>query len=216
MYTSPLSSAYGMNFTAPKQNDKTGDAAAETSAQQNTESARPRRISAYTGGASSLSEIKSMINAALKGVEPDGNGRVTFAQLEKHREAMEKEFAEKVKADLRELGVAEDIDFRLVADPSSGKVEVVSNHEDKGKVEQYLKDNPEVVEQFKQIQTIANLDRARQFNGISRADMKRQIQMEALGNFFMSASSNGMGTGSMVMDYFQGSASLMNGLNMRV
>ncbi|MFV0420647.1 hypothetical protein [Oleidesulfovibrio sp.] len=218
MYTSSISSAYGMNFTANTlKNEKNDEAEAEqAAAKESLENVKRPRVSAYTGGASSMKEIKAMINAALEGIEPSSNGKITFAMLDEHRNKMEKDFAEQVKADLRELGVAEDIDFRLVADPVTGNVEVVSSHADKAKVEQYLKDNPEMVEKFKQIQTISNLDRARQFNGISKTDMKREIQMEALGSFFMSATNNGMGAGSMMMDYFQGSASIINGLNMRI
>ncbi len=215
MYTSLSASIANISRTADMV-DKAARGEAHAEKSGTVQGKKNVQKTSYGTDVASMDELKAILELALKGITPDANGKVTFAMLEKHREELGVAFSEAVKADLRELGVAEDIDFRLVVAPVTGEVQVISEHPHKGMVEQYLADNPHMVEQFTQIQAMSNLDRIRRFNGIPSGDIKHQIQMESLNEFFVSANNGGMGAASLLLEYADGAASMMTGLNMRV
>lgn len=213
MYTNGIYGSSGISYNFANDTQRSGQQ--ENAAQQARQnSARPAML--YTGS-NSMAGIAKMVEASLEGVEPDANGKITFEQVRKHKEAMQEEFSEQVKADLKELGVAEDIEFRLVANPTSGGIEVVTDHEDKALIEKYFKANPEMAEKFNKIEMLGNLDRAKQYQGLPPGQMKKDFQMQAMDYFLGNAQNNGMSMASGMMDFSAaGSSFLMGGLNRMV
>ncbi len=197
MYTSGLSTSEGLAYSGLKNESATGESAASESS---TSRITARRASMYTGSSNTMAGIAREVEAALSGVEPDKNGRITFQRVAEHKKAREEEFANQVKKDLLALGVDEDIEFRLVSN-SSGGVSVVSDHEDAAMVERYFKANPEMAEQFSQIEMLGNFDRARQYQSKPVSDMRKEIQMQAVSAFMNTAQGNGMSLVSELMDF---------------
>lgn len=197
MYTSSIDRVDGLSYTGLR----TDTRASENNSAQEAEKPRAqlRRASMYTGN-NTMSGIAREVEAALAGVEPDANGRITFKQLEEHKKTKEADFAEKVKSDLRALGVDEKIEFRLVSD-NNGGVSVISDHKEAALIERYFKANPKMVEEFNKIQMIGNFDRARQFQDRPITDMRKEIQMQGAALFMNSAMTNGMSLASELMDF---------------
>ncbi|GFM33670.1 hypothetical protein LN040_01595 [Desulfovibrio subterraneus] len=210
MYTSSIDRIDGLSYSGLRSDSRT----TENSSTQEAEKTRvqARRASMYTAN-NTMSGIAREVEAALAGVEPDSNGRITFKQLEAHKGKMESEFAEKVKTDLRALGVDEKIEFRLVSD-NNGGVSVLSDSKDAALVERYFKANPKMVDEFNKIQMIGNFDRARQFQDRPVTDMRKEIQMQGAALFMSSAMNNGMSLASELMDFnAEGYTSGMFGLS---
>ncbi len=212
MYTSSIDRIDGLSYSSLRNESRTtGSETDETAVARQ----QARRATMYTAN-NTMSGIARQVTAALEGVEPDSNGRITFQQVADHKKALEEAFAEDVKADLKELGVDEDIEFRLVAD-NAGGVAVVSDHPDAELVERYFKANPEMVERFNKIEMLGNFDRAREFQSRPITDMRKEIQMQAVDAFMTSASDNGMSMMSELMDFSaSGYTSDMFGLNLSV
>lgn len=214
MYTSSIRPMAGYTYSQNSENAKAQQGA--ESASESGSSTQSRRFSGVASGGVP-GDVFMQLRGALDGIEPDANGRITFKQVQEHKKALEEEFTAVVKADLRKLGVDEDINFRLVENPADGKVVVISDHPDKELVEKYLQANPDVVEQFQHIEKLGNLDRARSFQKTPITDIKQSLQTSAVEAFFSAAIDNGMGLYSQVMDlHASGYTSGMAGIQRRV
>lgn len=213
MYTNSIDRVDGITYSGLRNEPRTTD---ETSSESTVSRQQARRASMYTGGTSSMAGIARQVQAALAGVEPDSNGRITFKQVEEYKKTQEASFAEDVKSDLRELGVDEDIEFRLVSDGKGG-ISVISDHPDADLVERYFKANPEMVDRFNSMEMLGNFDRARQFQDRPVTDMRKAIQMEGVAAFMSAAQGNGMSLVSELMDFSAaGYTAGMFGLNLSV
>lgn len=153
----------------------------------------------------------SQLSAVLKEISPNASGKLTFSMVEDYRKDLEEEFSAKVREDLTKLGVDKDVEFRVVTNEKTGGVSVITDSEDKAKIEKYFKDNPDMVKKFQKIQTLSNLEKARKAEGYSAQDVKTRLQMEA-----MSAWWSEDGASSQIMDFTGGQATFLAGLSARV
>ncbi|MEG1610150.1 MAG: hypothetical protein RR317_03110, partial [Bilophila sp.] len=119
-----------------------------------------------------------------------------------------KEFEAKVKADLKELGVDEKVKFQVVSN-KDGSVDIISDSEDKAKIEKYFADNPDMVKKFNKIQSLTNVEEARKTQNIDVTATRQRIQIESMTAWF---ANTGRGVSS-IMDFTGGSSALMAGLN---
>jgi hypothetical protein len=178
-----------------------------------------------SGSASASSGISGMLSGegrqelqkALEAMKQEGYTSFSFADIEDYRQKLEKDFSSAVREDLKTMGVDPDIEFQLVLD-ASGNAAVVSDHPDKAAVEQYLKDNPEMVGVFKHIQALSNLKKAQQRasarNSEFTRDVKRSLQAEALQAFFEASDNNGQDYFSQIATFGSKDAtSFLLGLN---
>ena len=198
---------------------------------KNTETAGTNAGSASSGnyaassGSSAASglltpEGRAELGRALANMRKEGFTSFTWDDIEKYRKALEADFTKAVKADLAEMGVDPDIQFTLVMD-AYGQVSVVSNHPDKAYIEEYLKDNPEMVDTFKHIQALSNLKRSQQRAAVQgnnfAKDMKASLQAEAVQAFFATTDNGGMDYFSQIANFGSNDAtSWLLGLNQKV
>ena len=105
------------------------------------------------------------------------NDRVTFGQINIYRQQMEEEYAKKIVEDFEKLGIDSKVSFQL-KENAAGKLEVTSSYADKDKIQKYFDDNPEMVDKYKEIQILANLEAARKNMNIQPSELKKRIQIE--------------------------------------
>lgn len=119
----------------------------------------------------------------------NASDRVTFQTLRDYRDQLQDRFTGKLRGDLLEAGVDPDISFRLVSNSDGTGVKVISDHPDKEKIEQYFKDNPEMVQEFEKIQALNKMEEARKNQRIDIKTIKSRIQMESMTAWFSDTSS---------------------------
>lgn len=176
----------------PGRTAKTGDAASS--------------FGGATSGVSGMltAEGRQELQKALEAMKKAGYTSFSFTEVEDYRKKMEAEFSSAVRSDLKEMGLDPDIQFQLVLD-ASGNLQVISDHEDKAAVEQYFKDNPEMVDVFKHIQALSNLKKSQQKastqNSSFTRDLKRSLQAEAIEAFFAETDNNGQDYFSQIANF---------------
>lgn len=173
--------------------------------QASSTSTNKRAGNAY--GISASSGVgQAALNRALSEMGNSGS-RVTFKDIANYQKELETRFSASLRMDLYEQGVDMNTEFSLNMS-SEGEIEVLCNDPvAKEKIINYLKDNPEVCEDFGYIQALANLDRARK--GPAGASMlmdsivqsKKAIQLEAVNTFFDEALSSGMKYSSLMASF---------------
>ncbi len=168
------------------------------------------------------SRTRQALSEAIAVIRTRSSDRITFETIETYRQTMEKQFSDNLREALRKKGVDPAIEFKLVAD-ANGDVKVISDHKDKASVEQYLKDNPRMVEQFQHIQALSNVQRTAENSvahstGSSVAQIKKQLQAQAVSEYFTMLEDSGASFASQIADFnSDGSqASYMLGLNYSV
>lgn len=177
---------------------------------------------AAAGGQSGMltADGRAEVQKALNAMKKEGYTSFSFADIEDYRQKLENDFSSAMRADLKEMGVDPDIEFQLVMD-AYGNVQVVSNHPDKGAIEIYLEDNPEMVDVFKHIQALSNLKRSQQkatsTNAAFTRDLKRSLQAEAIESFFAATDNNGQDYFKQIASFGSNDAtSFFLGLNQKV
>lgn len=166
------------------------------------------------------SDGRQELQKALTAMKKEGYTSFSFADIEDYRQKLEQDFASAVRSDLKEMGVDPEIEFQLVLD-AYGNITVVSEHKDKAAVEQYLKDNPEMVDVFKHIQALSNLKKSQQGSVAQNAaftrNLKRSLQAEAIQAFFETTDNNGQDYFSQIATFGSNAAtSYLLGLNTKV
>ena len=173
-------------------------------------------IQTYASGLLST-DGRAQLSKTIKAMKDQGYTNFSFEDIENYRNARELEFAQKVKADIRELGVDENIAFRLVAD-TYGTISVITDHPDKTIVELYIAANPDMAEEIQHIQSLANLRRVVQNTQVRNAEgaiqLKKSLQAEAVEAFFAMNDNNGQDWFSQIaaFDGSSESAQFMLGL----
>jgi hypothetical protein len=202
-----LYSAYGTDIY---QNQQANSAASKNTSSQSsaTGSGSSSQAGASSSYMSGLAGTLSMaIKAAMASLGLKDGDRVTFKTIAEARAKMEEEFQAIVKADLKELGVDESVNFRLITG-KDGKVQVQCATDDKKIIEKYLEDNPKVIEEFKKIQALANVEEARKAAGYDPRAIRNRIQVESLVAWFDDTGNSV----SNMMDYFNGNTMFAAGI----
>lgn len=198
-YTSQI---YGLTSGA-NQNNETASNALKTAL------AAQRSGTGYTKTSSTTqSALLSTLSETLNAMGLGSNDSVRFNQILQYRNQIAAGFESKVKNDLKNLGVDEKVNFKLVMGEDGG-IDVITDHEDKAKIEKYFKDNPDMVKLFQQIQSLTNVEEARKAQGIDVKSIRQRIQVESMTAWFANTGQNV----SSIMDFSGGSTALMAGLN---
>jgi ATP-dependent Lon protease len=174
---------------------------------------------AYSGNLLSTYSQKAL-QKAVAALKAQGESKVTFDGIEKYRRQQEADFSAEVRKDLRELGVDEKIQFQLVARPD-GSVSVITTHADKARIEQYLQDNPDMVEKIQEIQALSNRTKASEAftdpaSGVrALRNVRKELQAQAVQAFFEVAENSGTDFASQIASFDSdgGMASYLMGLN---
>ncbi len=177
---------------------------------------------AYSTGGLFSEHGQATLKRALQEMQGKAGGKVTFTKIAAHQKDLETEFTLSTRIALAEKGVDLDTPFTLTLD-GEGKINVDCNDAlAKETIEKYLKDNPKVIEQFSYIQSLANLDRARQSSAIQgwpqMKDMKATLQSEAIETFFNAALQSNMGYSPLMANFAEGAqnANFYSGLRYKV
>lgn len=188
--------------------DKTGDSSNEknTDKSANKTDSQKKQQSFY--GNSTANALSSLVSETLAGMGLSAGDSVSFRTIMEYRDKLGKEFESKVKADLKELGVDENVKFQVVSNKDGG-VSIISDSPDKAKIEKYFADNPDMVKAFNKIQSLTNVEEARKSQNVDVAATRQRIQVESMTAWF---TNTGKGVSS-IMDFTGGTSSLMAGLN---
>jgi len=165
---------------------------------------------AHTSAMQTVSAVVELTRAVMEKMGVGKNDRVSFRQINAYREQMEQEYADQIRKDFALLGVDPDISFQLKENEKGG-LTVSCTHPDKDKIQKYFDDNPELVKKYREIQTLANLEAARQRMNIQPAELKKRLQIEN-----MSAWWNAEGGSASIMGLSSGGTSWFSGVNARV
>ncbi len=152
---------------------------------------------AYVSPGKALLNANSRAINVIQQMKSEGVSVNSKALREKLAE-LEKDFSEQVKRELKERGVAEDVDFRVALD-DEGKVKVYSTHKDAKLVQQYFDDNPELAEKVADIEALSSLTGSLSANEKANVDisgLRKNLQMESLEHFFAGLEGSGTGEGS--------------------
>lgn len=154
------------------------------------------------------SALLSTLSQTLTAMGLGSNDSVSFNQILQYRNQIASGFESKVKSDLKTLGVDENVNFKLVTGEDGG-IEVITDHEDKAKIEKYFQDNPDMVKLFQQIQSLTNVEEARKAQAIDVKSVRQRIQIESMTAWFANTGQNV----NSIMDFSGGTTALMAGLN---
>lgn len=193
--------AYGLDFNTLSGRTKTTGSSASGSA------------SKQTGGTASggISSVASVLSEVLAGMGLSANDRVTFKEVLAYRDDMRKTFEQATKEGLRKAGVDENVKFQLVSDGKGG-VTVVTDSEDKAKIEKFFADNPDMVKAFNKIEALTNVEAARKSQSLDVKATRKRIEVESMTAWF---AGTGQSIGS-ILDFSGGQSSLIAGLNKTV
>lgn len=195
--TNPYSRGYGVEA------DDTARKAAEEKKAATSAGSYP--------SAQTLKDLAGIASSAMDAMGIPKNGNVTFGQISAYKEKLEKEYGDKLKTDLEKLGVDKDIKFQLKLG-KDGRMEVISDHPDKAKVQKYFDDNPDMVKKYKEIQSLADLDSARKNMQMNPTDLRKRIQVESLAAWW----DQGGNGGSAIGDFSGGDMAFYKGINATV
>lgn len=117
----------------------------------------------------------------------------------------------KIVNGLSNLGIDPNISFTIQVD-ENGKIQVISDHPDQAKLQQFFEENPELVKKYRQIETLAGIDDARKAMQISPNAMRKRIQIESMAAWWAGSGSSSSWFGT----YNSGNLSMLSGLNLNV
>ncbi len=148
----------------------------------NSSYASKQAQSAY--GMQQIDKLAEAMEAVMEGLGLSAGNRVTFSTITNYTETMKDELAQKVKDGLSELGIPKDTEYQVVTDYENDGIKVITDSPDKAKIEQFFRDNPELVEEFKQVQYLDNLEVARTSQDIALHLEISRIELQSMSGLF--------------------------------
>ena len=168
------------------------DTAATQQAQHSTtvtSSSASKLSSLYAGNSGTAQGLAAAVKAAMDDMNLSSTDKISFQTLMEYRDQLMSGFTEQVRTDLREAGVNEDVEFRLVSTQDGTGVQVLcDNADDKTIIEQYFTDNPDMVEQFEKLQGLSKMEETRKSQRIDVKSIQSRIQLESMTTWFSSSS----------------------------
>ncbi len=206
------SSIYAQMFLTAQSTDSSNstDSSEETSTSSAQDLFTQTDI-AKSYGLQSLSALSYAAEATFEGLGLNSNESVTFSQILGYKEEIQEKFSSKVADELEELGIPRDAKYTIATDYETGEIVVSSDSEYKAEIEKYFADNPEIVEEFQQIQYLSNLERASSNSSISEAQNVTKQQLQAMASSFYANPSS-----SIMSSYGTDSTSFGMGLSTMV
>lgn len=182
---------------------------------QSTPSASTALLRAAGSGyaaSTALSGVASTLGSLLSSMGLGASDKVSFQDLLDCREDLRQQFETTVKKGLRDKGVDENVTFQVVSDGNGG-VKIITDSQDKAKIEAYFAENPKLVEQFNQIEALTNVEAARKNGNLDVKAMRQRIEVESMTAWF---TGSGQSVGSILNFSGAQSALLLAGLNQKV
>lgn len=185
------SSSSGINFYQTEAEKKAQQEAAAKSGEQEQ----------YVSPGKALLNANSRALNIIRQMKEDGI-KVNSGAISEKLGELEQEFAEQVKRELKDRGIADDVDFRVSLD-EEGKVKVYSTHKDAKAVQQYFDDNPKLAEKVADIEALSSLKsslaKSQESAAANPVALRKNLQMESLDYFFAGFEGE---NGGNVMDAF--------------
>lgn len=162
-----------------------------------------------------LLRAASGASEALAGLKEKGLA-VTLDNVEQEIQRKETEFQLLVETSLKALGVDEDIEFKIALD-ENGKIVVNSSHEDKNKVQNFFDNTPALADEFKNIESLKNLQKNMQNSqGADMANIRRSIQLENMDAYFQGLQESQGSSNPLILAYSKNSILAMSGIDLSV
>ncbi|MGE4297069.1 MAG: hypothetical protein AB7E47_03485 [Desulfovibrionaceae bacterium] len=186
----------------------------ETESESSSSSVSSGALSSYGSGTTTMAGIKQKVESLLADIDPGEDGKLTMDDIEAARDELLDGFTSTIKGDLLALGVDEDIEFTLGMD-SSGALIVNSSHPDKETIQSYLDANPDLADDYEDIQTLTKFTN---MAGSSRssAAIRNDIQASNIDLIMGTDESDWFSQNSMLLRYASGTVSSYSGLNITV
>lgn len=121
------------------------------------------------------------------------------------------DLGKRIYASLDSIGIDPAVNFSIQLN-QDGSVNIVSDHPDRDKVQQFFENNPELVKIYRQIETLAGVEDARKAMQLSPNEMRKRIQIESMVAWWAGSGNSNSYFGI----YNNGSTSLFSGLNIQV
>lgn len=152
--------------------------------------------------------------AALR-LSSDGPAQIsiTDAELAEVQDVLNdnQETGTAIRNGLAGLGIDKNVNFSIQVN-DDGTVSILSDHPDAAKIQQIFNQNPELVKKYRQIETLAGIDDAREAMQVSPSAMRKRIQIESMAAWWA-----GSGTANSYFGRYSGdSLSLLSGLNLSI
>lgn len=170
-----------------------------------------RALQEEYSGTTNSSSMVSVLSGLLQGMGLSSNDSVSFQDLLTYRDSLRQDFEDETKSGLRKLGVDENVEFKVVSDGNGG-VKIITNSQDKSKIEAFFAENPNLVKKFAQIESLTNVEAARKSQHIDVSAVRQRIQVESMTAWFA-------GTGQSVnsiLNFSNAETSLLAGLNKKI
>ena len=156
------------------------------------------------------------IQAYLALVPKGDDGKLSFQDVEDYRDALGDKWDTEVMADLEALGVDISKEFLMTYDPDTGKVSVSGDTEDKDTINQYFEDNPDKVEEFRNIIQLGKLTSTAS-SQLSQDQMMTNLKQQSLAWWYAdNTDPTSWFEGGGLLGIGQGSTTAYTGLNITV
>lgn len=161
-------------------------------------------------------QVKSIVelcNIAMDAMGVSEKSRVTFSQITKYRNTLEREYASILQQQMANAGIDTNIEFSLQSN-DEGRLTVIGKGENITQLQSIFDNNMELQQKYKQLEALSNLDRARSSLHISNDDLKSRLQIESIASWW--SSSGNSGKGSSFANYSAKSMNLLSGIDVSV
>ncbi len=171
----------------------------------NTGSSAQKAQQAY--GMNRINQLAEAAQLAFEGLGLGPNDKVTFSRINEYKAQQQENFSQKVEAGLKEIGISADTEYQIVTKYEGEGVDIVTESPEKSKIELFFKDNPELVDEFKEIQYLDNLTKTLNNENISQNMNMTRIQLQSMSSIFNTNPS------SSIMSYGEGGTFFGRGLS---
>ncbi len=127
------------------------------------------------------------------------HNKISFAKINEFKDEKKAEFSKEVEAGLEEVGIDKNTEYQLVTNYSGEGVDIITDSHEKAKIQQFYVDNPHLIEEFKELQFLDNLEKTRESENISENLSLTKAQLKNMSTSFYEKPS------SSIMSYGQGS-----------
>jgi len=159
-----------------------------------------------------IDALKSLVeytSQVMMGMGVGSNERVTFSQISRYKEVLEKEFESRIKTGFDKLGIPIDTEFTITFD-DDGDIKIKGDDPKVADIQKYFDDNPDMVDKYKEIQLLENLEGARKSLDINPAELRSRIQLESMTTWW---ASSGNSAGGAMANFSGGQLSPYQGVD---
>ncbi len=189
--SSPLSSLW--NYT----NEESAQAKDEITSVRDLPKNLQQAKKAY--GAAETNQLAQAGESVFASLGLHDHNKISFNKINEYKEQRKAEFATEVEEGLLEYGIDKETEYQLVTSYSGEGIDIITSSSDKAMIQQFYVDNPHLVEEFKELQYLDNLEKIRTSENISPSLSLTKNQLKSMSSSFYEKPS------SSIMSYGQGS-----------